>query len=76
MMITMKLKLYIRMVNYMTFKELKEASGMNIKQFSEYFNIPYKTVQKWNSGERSCSDYLLDLMHYKLKNENILRDKV
>jgi DNA-binding transcriptional regulator YiaG len=53
----------------MTFKELKEASGMNIKQFSEYFNIPYKTVQKWNSGERSCHDYLIDLMHYKLKNE-------
>lgn len=60
----------------MKFKELKEASGMNIKQFSEYFNIPYKTVQKWNSGERSCNDYLIDLMHYKLKNENKLRDKV
>ena len=60
----------------MTFEELKEASGMNIKQLSEYFNIPYRTIQKWNSGERICSDYLIDLMHYKLKNENILRDKV
>jgi DNA-binding transcriptional regulator YiaG len=53
----------------MPFKELRQQSGMNIKQFSEYFNIPYKTVQKWNSGERSCHDYLIDLMHYKLKNE-------
>lgn len=56
----------------MTFKELKEASGMNIKQFSEYFNIPYKTVQKWNAEERHCSDYLINLMLYKLKNEKII----
>ena len=53
----------------MTFKELRETSCMNIKEFSEYFNIPYKTVQKWNSGERNCSNYLIELMCYKLKNE-------
>lgn len=60
----------------MTFKELKDSSGMNIKQFSDYFNIPYRTVQKWNSGERSCNDYLIDLMYYKLENESNKRDKV
>ena len=59
----------------MTFKELRESSGMNIKQFAEYFHIPYTTVQKWNSGERSCHDYLIELMKYKLDNEK-LRDKV
>lgn len=60
----------------MTFKELKEASGMNTKQFSEYFKIPYRTAQNWESGHRECASYLLELMYYKLKNENILRDKV
>lgn len=54
----------------MTFKELKESTGMNTKQFSEYFNIPYRTAQNWESGHRECAPYLLELMHYKLVKEN------
>lgn len=60
----------------MTFKELKNMTDMNTKQFAEYFNIPYRTAQNWESGHRECATYLLELMYYKLKNENILRDKV
>ena len=56
----------------MTFKELLALSGMNLKQFSEYFNIPYGTVEKWNRGVRECTPYLLDLMEYKLKKEGML----
>lgn len=54
----------------MTFKELREASGMSRKQFSEYFNIPYRTVQNWELEVRECPSYLMDLMKYKLDNEN------
>jgi DNA-binding transcriptional regulator YiaG len=54
----------------MTFKQLREASGMNIKQFSDYFNIPYRTMQNWESERRQCPEYLLELMHYKLVNES------
>lgn len=54
----------------MTFKELRELSGMNMKQFSEYFNIPYRTIQNWDGEKRQCPEYLLELMHYKLINEN------
>jgi len=50
----------------MTIKELKEQSGMNITQFSKYFEIPYRTVQSWLLGDRQCPDYLIKLMHYKL----------
>lgn len=53
----------------MNFKELLEQSCMSMKQFSEYFNIPYRTVQDWKSGARKCPDYLLNLMQYKLENE-------
>lgn len=53
----------------MNLKELVEKSGMNIKQFSEYFNIPYRTVQGWRLDGRKCPEYLLDLMKYKLENE-------
>ena len=53
----------------MTFKELREGSGMSRGQFSEYFEIPYRTVQNWELGLRECPDYLLKLMQYKLVNE-------
>jgi len=53
----------------MDFKELLAMSGMNMKQFATYFNIPYGTVEKWNRGVRECTPYLLELMAYKLNNE-------
>ena len=54
----------------MTFKDLREQSGMTRPQFAHYFGIPYRTVQSWELGDRQCPDYLLALMEYKLKKEN------
>ena len=56
----------------MTFKELRERSGMSRGQFAEYFDIPYRTIQNWELGLRECPEYLLKLMEYKLMNEGIL----
>ena len=53
----------------MTFKELIKGSGMNLKEFSEYFKIPYRTIQDWNAGRRTPPEYLLELINYKLENE-------
>ncbi len=57
----------------MTVKELRERSGMSRPEFAEYFGIPYKTLQKWELGERECLPYLLDLMRYKLEKEGIIK---
>lgn len=53
----------------MTFKELRKASGMNQRQFAEYFNIPLRTIENWEADSEKCKQYLLDLMRYKLQNE-------
>ena len=53
----------------MTFKELREQSGMTRPRFAEYFGIPYRTVQSWELGDRKCPDYLTNLMEYKLIHE-------
>lgn len=53
----------------MNFNELFEMSGMNIKQFAEYFKIPYRTIQNWKLGLRECPEYVLKLIEYKLDNE-------
>lgn len=50
----------------MTFKELREQSGMNMTEFSRYFGINYRTIQRWEYGERKCPEYLLNLMAFKL----------
>ena len=56
----------------MTFKELRELSGMNKTDFAKYFEIPYRTVQNWELGLRECPEYLLQLMEYKLKKEEVI----
>lgn len=53
--------------------ELKNKSGMNWKQFSEYYEIPYRTIQDWEHGKREMPDYVLRLMQYKMKMEELLK---
>ncbi len=54
---------------------LKEESGLNWKEFSAYFDIPYRTVQDWEHGKRKMPPYLLRLMEYKLKTDKMVRKK-
>ena len=60
----------------MTFKELRQASGMNLQQFCKYFRIPTRTAQHWEAGDRKCPEYLLALMQYKLETEKSNREYI
>lgn len=51
--------------------ELRKSTGMNRKQFCEYFQIPYRTMTDWELGNRTMPDYLLRLMAYKVNIEKI-----
>lgn len=33
-------------------KELRESTGMNRREFCEYFDIPYRTVTEWERDNR------------------------
>ena len=57
----------------MTFKELRNLSGMTQKEFSNYFSIPKRTIENWDSGTSKCPDYLLQLLTYKLSKENLIK---
>lgn len=50
-------------------KELRESTGMNRKEFCEYFGIPYRTVTEWERGTRKMPDYVLELLTYRIKME-------
>lgn len=45
-------------VAHMTVKELCKAVGMTQAALSYRFCVPYRTVQDWYSGRRSCPPYI------------------
>ena len=55
--------------------ELRNSTGMTRKEFCEYFEIPYRTLQDWELGNRKMPEYLLRLMAYKIKMEDLAQRK-
>ena len=54
--------------------ELRNSTGMSRKEFCAYFEIPYRTLQDWELGNRKMPDYLLRLMAYKIEMEKLSGD--
>ena len=52
-------------------KKLRENTGMNRKEFCEYFEIPYMTETDWELGKRRVPKFLLRLMTYNVKMEKL-----
>ena len=57
----------------MTFKELRQRSGMTQKEFAKYFEIPKRTIENWDANKSKCPEYLMALMEYKLIKEGIIK---
>lgn len=53
----------------MTMQEIRALTGLNKKDFSEQYGIPYRTLQNWELGIAKAPDYLIDLIEYKVRNE-------
>ena len=51
------------------FIKIRESSGMNRKEFAEYLNVPYRTMQEWELGRRAMPKYVLELIAFKVKQE-------
>jgi transcriptional regulator with XRE-family HTH domain len=63
----------------MTIKELRTAAGMTQKAFSEYFGIPKRTIEDWESEKPTaktarCQPYVIALIEYKLRKEGMIPD--
>ena len=55
-------------------KELRESTGMNRKEFCDYFLIPYRTVTDWERGNRHAPEYVLRLLEYYIRMEGMRED--
>lgn len=47
--------------------EIRKSTGMNRREFADFFGIPYRTVQDWELGNRNMPEYLLRLIDYKVQ---------
>ena len=43
-------------------RELRDATGMTQKEFSQMYGIPLSTLRKWEQGESSPAPYVLKLL--------------
>ena len=66
---------YIYEGNFMDCKdkirELRESTGMNRREFCTFFQIPYRTVTEWELGHRYAPKYVLQLLEYYIRHENL-----
>ncbi len=51
------------------FKRIREISGMNRVDFSNWLGIPYRTMQEWELERRLMPEYVLRLIAYKVRME-------
>lgn len=56
-------------------KTLREQTGMNRKEFSEYTKIPIRTLEDWEAGRRTPPEYIPRLLEYQLKFEEMMNNK-
>lgn len=56
-------------------KELRENTGMNRKEFCDYFQIPYRTVTEWERDNRHAPEYVVRLLEYYIRMENLVKVK-
>ncbi|BBF41685.1 TPA: helix-turn-helix transcriptional regulator [Streptococcus suis] len=54
--------------------ELRKSTGMNRRQFCEYFEIPYMTVSDWEHGNRRVPAYLFRLLEYYVRMEQMKKE--
>ena len=52
-------------------RELRESTGMNRREFCDYFGIPYRTVTEWERDNRHAPDYVIRLLTYYIQMERL-----
>ena len=57
----------------MTIREIRESTGLSQSKFAAALHIPIRSIQKWEIGERSCPDYVVELIAFKVQHDPMFR---
>ena len=58
-----------------TLKGIHEMLGMNRTEFLRYMDIPLRTLEEWEAGRRKMPEYVLRLITYYVKVQQVLKKK-
>ena len=53
---------------------LRDRLGMKRPEFAAWLGIPYRTMQDWELGNYKMPEYVLRLIAYKVKMEEMLKN--
>lgn len=56
-------------------RALRAETGLTQSAFGAALNIPRRTLQSWEMGERECPAYVIDLIAYRIKHDMNFRKK-
>lgn len=56
-----------------TIRSLREQTGMNRREFSEYTGIPVRTLEDWEAARRTPPEYIPRLLAYQLKYDELAK---
>lgn len=51
----------------MTITEIRQLTSLNKTDFAKRYNIPYRTLQDWELGNRECPAYVTELLEKAVK---------
>ena len=56
-------------------KQLRNITGLNRTEFAKQQGIPLRTIEEWEAGRRKMPEYVLRLLAYKIRIENVNKDQ-
>ena len=51
-------------------RAIRAGTGLSQVAFGAALNIPRRTLQSWEMGERECPAYVIDLIAYRVQHDN------
>lgn len=59
----------------MNILEMRKSLGYTQSEFAQRYNIPYRTIQNWESGLRKPPEYIIELLQHKVQ-EDLVNKKI
>ena len=56
-------------------REIRKNTGLTQAQFAAALNIPVRTLEKWETGERVCPVYVVELIEYRVRTDTAFPKK-
>lgn len=53
----------------MTVKEIRKITGLSQARFGEFYGIPKRTIEDWETGRRKPPEYVLELLERAVKED-------